>query len=76
MAEDRNRHIMNMEELGLRESIKDQKRGLDYGLAGFLALIAAALTCALMDNNIAAGIFMSAAALGGIGLFIRDRKDK
>lgn len=76
MAEARNQHIMEMEQLALREDAKDQKRGLDYGFAGFISLILAALACAITGNNVATGIFMSAAALGGIGLFVKDRRPK
>lgn len=76
MAEDRNRHIMKMEEIALTESVKDQKRGLLYGLIAFVLLIAAGFVCAMTNNNTGAGWFLSAATLGGIGLFIRERKEK
>ncbi|QLH13560.1 DUF2335 domain-containing protein [Paracoccus pantotrophus] len=77
MAEERNRHIMAMERKVLEEDAADQKRGMQYGAGLFCLLIVAAfVTSAMKLHPAVPGLFLGAATLGGIGLFIKGRNGK
>ncbi|MBL9045962.1 MAG: DUF2335 domain-containing protein [Tabrizicola sp.] len=77
MAEHRNQHNMDMDRTSLAESVKDQKLGMVMGGGLFALLVSAALVVALKTESVLlAGLFLGAAAVGVIGLFIRGRNGK
>lgn len=74
MAEDRNKHLMEMDRTALNANIKDQTRGMHYGAALFALLIVAAFISAILDlGPLVVGLFLSTAAVGGIAMFIKGR---
>lgn len=77
MAEKRSDHQMNMERSVLDAEEKDQRLGMLLGAGLFALLILAALWVALVTGNpVLSGVFLTAAALGGLGLFIKGRNGK
>lgn len=77
MAEERNKHIMRMEDRLLTEETADQRRGMWLGAALFAGLIGAALSTALiLKNPVMTGLFLGAAVLGAVGMFIKGRNGK
>lgn len=77
MAEKRNDHHMSMERAVLDAEERDQRRGMWLGAGLFAFLIAAALWAALATQSaVLAGVFLGAAALGGIAVFIKGRNGK
>lgn len=77
MAEARNNHHMMMERSVLDAETRDQKLGMILGAGLFACLIAAGLIVALMYQNVAlTGVFLGAAALGGIAIFVKGRNGK
>lgn len=76
MAEERNNHIMAMERLAVESEIADQRRGMLLGAGLFALLIVAALGSAALGQPAVAGGFLTAAALGGIGVFVKGRNGK
>lgn len=74
MAEDRNQHHIAMDQKMSDAEIADRKLGMIIGGAIFLLLIVAALAIALTkENPTLAGIFLGAAVIGGVGLFVKGR---
>lgn len=77
MAEERNRHIIDMEKSALAESVKDQSRGMYIGGFVFASLVISALIVALKtESAMLAGVFLGTAAAGVVGLFIKGRNGK
>lgn len=77
MAEDRNRHNMDMDRRVLAEEVDDQKRGMRYGAGLFAMLILAAFgSAALRLHPSVPALFLGAATIGGIGVFIKGRNGK
>lgn len=77
MAEKRNEHHINMESRVLDAETSDQRRGMVFGASLFGLLILAALIVALVSRDWKlAGIFLGAAALGGVALFIKGRNGR
>lgn len=76
MAEDRQKHHIHMEQESLAAEVADRKLGMWLGASAFAFLIACALaSTVLADSSIVPGLFLGAAAVGGVGLFIRGRKN-
>ncbi|MGF6860592.1 putative membrane protein [Rhodobacteraceae bacterium MBR-64] len=74
MAEKRNNHIITMEQTSLNAEISDRKLGMWLGAGTFGLLILGAILSALFTKSeIIPGLFLGAAALGGVGMFIRGR---
>lgn len=74
MAEDRQGHHMKMDERILSAEVADRKLGMWLGFSAFLALVIAAFASGVItkDYKIAA-VFLAAAAIGGIGMFVKGR---
>ena len=74
MAEARNEHIIAMEAKIADAEIADQKRGMWLGGALFASLIGAALLSALSElGALVVGLFLGAAAIGGVAVFVKGR---
>lgn len=74
MAEERNQHHIEMDKKIADAEIRDRRLGMICGAALFGLLIASALVCALVtENALIAGAFLTAAVVGGVGLFIKGR---
>ncbi len=74
MAEDRNNHHIAMDQKMSDAEIADRKLGMIIGGSLFAFLVGAALVVALVSKSATlAGIFMGAAVIGGIGLFVKGR---
>lgn len=77
MAEKRNEHHISMQHNVLDAETRDRARGMYFGAALFAALVLSALWVALVKGDpILTGIFLGAAALGAIPLFIKGRNGK
>lgn len=76
MAEVRQAHHMDMDKKILAAEVADRKLGMWLGAAAFVFLVACALVTALItDSEVIPGLFLGAAAIGGVGLFIRGRQN-
>lgn len=76
MAEDRQKHLIHMEKKSLAAEVADRKLGMWFGAGIFALLIACALVSALLTgSSFIPGLFLGAAAISGVGLFIRGRQD-
>lgn len=76
MAETNLKHGMDMERKALEAQIADGKRGMWIGAALFALLIVLAAAIHLITGSEAVpGVFLGAAVLGGIALFVRRSKD-
>lgn len=74
MAEDRNQHHIAMDQKLSDAEIADRKLGMIIGGSIFATLIIAAFIIALITQSPAlSGIFMGAAVIGGVGLFVKGR---
>lgn len=74
MAEDRNQHHISMDQKLSDAEIADRKLGMIIGGSLFASLVVAAFLIALTTNSpTLAAIFMGAAVIGGVGLFIKGR---
>lgn len=77
MAEQGQQHTINMDRTAINAEVGDRKRGMRYGLAVFLALIAAALWVSLKTESVGlTAVFLGTAAIGGITIFINGRNGK
>lgn len=77
MAESRNDHHIDMEKSVLRAEERDQRLGMLLGAGLFAALIVSAFFIAVTTHDaVLAGVFLGAAALGGIAVFIKGRNGK
>jgi hypothetical protein len=74
MAENQQQHMIAMDNKVVDKEYGDRRWGMIIGAVMFSSLIVCALVSALFDNNIAAGMFLGAAAVGGVGLFVNGRK--
>ena len=76
MAEKQQAHHMHMDKSVLSAEISDRKLGMWLGAGAFAFLVGCALVTALtIDSEIVPGLFLGAAAIGGVGLFIRGRQN-
>lgn len=74
MAEKQQEHHMSMDRKVLGAEILDRKLGMWLGAIAFVFLITCALISALWtESEIIPGLFLTAAALGGVGLFVKGR---
>ncbi|QCO57631.1 DUF2335 domain-containing protein (plasmid) [Pseudorhodobacter turbinis] len=77
MAEQNLEHSMGMDRTVIAAEIEDTKRGMRYGACLFFALILGAFASLFVTNNpIVPGLFLGAAAIGGIVSFIKGRNGK
>lgn len=77
MAERGQQHTIDIDQAAINAEIDDRKRGMRYGLAVFLALIAAGLWVSLKTESVGlTAVFLGAAAIGGITIFINGRNGK
>lgn len=74
MAEAQQQHMISMDNKVVDKEYGDRRWGMVIGAVMFSSLIACALISAVSGNNIAAGMFLGAAAIGGVGLFVNGRK--
>lgn len=75
MAEHQQSHIISMDKSVLSAEVSDRKLGMVLGAIAFLSLVGCALTTALLTTNpVVPGLFLGAAAIGGVGLFIKGRQ--
>lgn len=76
MAERQQNHQIMMENKVVDAEVNDQKRGMYMGFGSFIFLIACAAIAGIAYNQpVVAGLFLTAAAIGGVGLFIRGRSN-
>ncbi|MEO2039595.1 MAG: DUF2335 domain-containing protein [Martelella sp.] len=73
MAEKEQAHNIETEAKIIDAQIRDQKRGMHYGLASLLFLVAAALVAGLLGNNTLAGMLLGVGVIGVVGAFIKGR---
>jgi len=74
MAEKAQAHSAEMDRLIVQAQIDDQKRGMNYGLAALLLILALAFIFGYWDRPITAGLFLTAAVIGSIPVFVNGRK--
>lgn len=75
MAEKRNDHHISMERSAMDSEVSDRELGMCFGAVLFASLICSALVAALISADVKiVGAFLSAAAIGGVGLFIKGRQ--
>jgi uncharacterized membrane protein len=74
MAEKAQSHSAEMDRLIVQAQIDDQKRGMNYGLAALLLILALAFIFGYWDRPITAGLFLTAAVIGSIPVFVNGRK--
>jgi uncharacterized membrane protein len=74
MAEAQQKHQIAMDNKVVDKEYGDRRWGMIIGAAMFVGLIGCALVSAVMGNNVAAGFFLTTAAIGGVGLFVNGRK--
>ncbi len=74
MAEKAQTHSAEMDRLIVQAQIDDQKRGMNYGLIALLVILALAAAFGYLDRPIIAGLFLGAAVLGSIPVFVNGRK--
>lgn len=65
---------VNEKETRLIDDIKDRRLGMVLGFLALALLISAAAYCAINENNVGTGIFLSAAVIGTIPRFIDGRR--
>ena len=75
MAETQQHHQIAMDNKVVDKEYGDRRWGMVIGALMFSGLIICALVMAVAGNNIAAGLFLGTAAIGGVGLFVNGRKD-
>ena len=74
MAERNLDHNIQGNKAALKAEIDDRKRGMHYGAGLFGALILGAFgSLFVTESEIIPGLFLGAAAIGGVGAFIRGR---
>jgi len=76
MAEKAQTHSAEMDRLIVQAQIDDQTRGMNYGLFALLLILALATFFGYRDQPIIAGLFLGAAALSSIPVFVNGRKTK
>ena len=64
-----------MDRLVVDKEYGDRRLGMVIGAVTFLVLIGCAFASAYAENNLAAGLFLTTAAIGGVGLFVNGRKE-
>jgi uncharacterized membrane protein len=76
MAENSQEHHRDMDRKVLAAEIADRKLGMWLGAGAFALLVVSAFASALLlENPVVPGLFLGAAALGAVGLFIRGRSN-
>jgi len=74
MAETRNNHNIEIQKMAIHAEISDRKRGMYMGALLFATILISALIVALQTGNeVIVAAFLTAAAAGGVGLFIKGR---
>ena len=74
MAERNLEHNIEGNKTALNAEIEDRRRGMRYGAALFGALILCAFASIFVTSNpIVPGLFLGAAAIGGVAAFIKGR---
>lgn len=73
MAEKAQDHNIDIEKKIIGAQIDDQKRGMNYGLAALLVVLALGGLFAYLGNNWAAALFLGTSVLGVVGAFITGR---
>ena len=74
MAEKAQIHSSQMDRLIVQAQIDDQKRGMNYGLFALFLILALATFFGYRDQPLIAGLFLGAAALSSIPVFVNGRK--
>ena len=74
MAEAQQQHQITMDRSVVQHEYSDRRVGMIIGALLFAALILCGLVLALRGNDLAAGLFLTTAAIGGVGLFVNGRK--
>lgn len=74
MAESRQKHHEDMDRRVLDAEKSDRDLGMWLGAGAFTLLVVSALISALiLESEIIPGLFLGAAALGAVGLFVKGR---
>lgn len=77
MAEKNVDHFIKMDQDALAAEVDDRKLGMKMGGILFFLLIAAAFVSALtLKDAVITGLFLTTAAIGGVGLFVKGRNGK
>ncbi len=74
MAEAQQNHQITMDQAVVSNEYRDRRLGMIIGATLFAGLIGCGFLLALKGNTLAAGLFLTTAAIGGVGLFINGRK--
>ena len=64
-----------MERLVVDKEYGDRRWGMVLGAGIFVVLIVCAFVSAYNKDDIAAGLFLTATVIGGVGLFVNGRKN-
>lgn len=76
MAEKQQQHHIEMDRRVLQAEVGDRKLGMWLGAGAFVFLVACALASALLtESEVVPGLFLGAAAIGGVSLFIKGRQN-
>lgn len=75
MAEAQQQHQIGMERLVVDKEYGDRRWGMVLGAGIFVVLIVCAFVSAYNKDDIAAGLFLTATVIGGVGLFVNGRKN-
>lgn len=76
MAETSQQHHIAMDKAVFTAEVNDRKLGMWLGAGAFFFLVACALVTALVvESEVVPGLFLGAAAVGGVGLFIKGRQN-
>lgn len=76
MAEKAQDTNIDLDTRALDAEIADQKRGMWMGFSALIIFVLAATLFGLLGNVVMAGLFLSAAAFGAIGVFVNGRLNK
>lgn len=74
MAERQSAHLIEMNKAAFEAEKEDRKRGMLFGLGAFVLLIGCAFgSLFVTESPIIPGLFLGAAAVGGVALFVNGR---
>lgn len=74
MAEKDQDHRIGMEQSALVNDDRYRMIGMMIGAATFIALTGCAVALALVGNNLGAGLFLTATAIGAVATFVNGRR--
>lgn len=76
MAEKAQDHNADMDRLVVGAQVDDQKRGMRYGFWALMLILICAGFFGYRGEAVIAGLFLTTAVIGVIGVFVRGRFDK